>query len=385
MSASTLLNRAARIIDQVTPEKPADYVLRGELGAARHLLPAEKRDIARAVFAYHRWLGWLDEQASTQSRLASALDLQRKFDADETSVKPEALAARAVPAWLKTELDLTPGHLRQLQREPALWIRVQKEFAAALPRSLGHLTPPALPESSGLSALNPQLPTAFRYTGDTDLYKTSEFQKGVFEIQDLASQLVGHACAPRPGETWWDACAGEGGKTLHLADLMDNKGLLWATDRNTGRLAALRKRAARAQVFNYRAVTWNGGPFLPTKTRFDGILIDAPCSGVGTWQRNPHARWTTTPDDVRELAEIQLQLLNYAAPALKPGGRLVYAVCTLTRSETTAIADAFTAAHPDFEPAPVSGSRLSTLGSQLFLLPHELDANGMFIAAWTKK
>lgn len=380
MSDSALINRATRIIDQVSAENPADYVLRGELGAARHLSPAEKRDTARAVFVYYRWLSWLDKNASTQTRLASALDLQRKFDADPASIKAEALASRAVPAWLAAEVGLTPGYLRHLQTDAALWIRVQKEFAAALPRSLGHLTPPGIPEPSGLSALNSRLSTCFRYSGSTDLFKTSEFQQGVFEIQDLASQLVGHAADPGPGETWWDACAGEGGKTLHLADMMDNKGLIWATDRNKGRLDKLRKRAARAQVFNYRAVPWNGGPFLPTKTRFDGILIDAPCSGVGTWQRNPHARWTTTADDVRELAEIQLQLLNHAAPALKPGGRLVYAVCTLTKSETTKIADAFTAAHPDFDPAPVLGQ-----GPQLHLHPHELNANGMFIAAWKKK
>jgi 16S rRNA (cytosine967-C5)-methyltransferase len=379
MSDSTLLNRAALIIDQVSAEKPADYVLRGELGAAKHLLSSEKRDISHAVFAYYRWLGWLDKAASTQVRLASALDLQRKYDADPAAIKPETLAARAVPDWLKTEMEITPAYLRQLQRPSSLWIRVQSEFAAALPRSLGHCTAataPLIPE--------PLRPTALAYAGKTDLYKTSEFQKGVFEIQDLASQLVGHACAPQPGETWWDTCAGEGGKTLHLADLMANKGLIWASDRNTGRLAALRKRAARAQVFNYRAVTWNGGPFLPTKTKFDGILVDAPCSGVGTWQRNPHARWTTTPTDVKELAEIQIQLLNNVANSLKPGGRLIYAVCTLTKSETTAIAEKFTAAHPDFEPVPVFGS-VPTSGSQFFSWPQDFDANGMFIAAWKKK
>ncbi len=380
MPDSTLLNRATLIIDQVTAEKPADYVLRGELGAAKYLDPEEKRDISRAVFAYYRWFGWLDTKAATQARVASALDFQRKFDADPASFKPEALAVRAVPAWVASEIDLSPAYLRHLQHEPTLWIRVQKEFAAALPRSLGNCTAPTTP-------LIPEAlrPTALAYSGKTDLYKTSEFQKGVFEIQDLASQLVGHAAAPKPGETWWDACAGQGGKTLHLAELMENKGLIWATDRNTGRLAALRKRAARAQVFNYRANTWNGGPFLPTKTKFDGILIDAPCSGVGTWQRNPHARWTTTTNDVKELAEIQLQLLNHAAGALKSGGRLLYAVCTLTKSETTAIADAFTAAHPEFEPSPVFSSQLSALSSQLFIQPHEFNSNGMFIATWKKR
>ena len=382
MSDSALITRASHIIDQVTPEKPADYVLRGDLGADKELLPAEKRDISKAVFTYFRWLSWLDKAAPTTSRLSSALDLQRKFQADPSYFKPEALAARAVPEWVKNEIDLPPAYLLHLQSEPALWIRVQQEFAAALPRSLGNLTPspsPLVPEQ--------YRGTTLRYTGNTDLFRTSEFHQGVFEIQDLASQLVSYAAAPKPGETWWDTCAGEGGKTLHLSALMENKGLIWASDRNTGRIATLRKRAGRAQAFNYRAVTWNGGPFLPTKTKFDGILIDAPCSGVGTWQRNPHARWTTTPTDVSELAEIQIQLLNHAAPALKPGGRLVYAVCTLTKSETTKVADAFTSSHPDYIPDPVFAATATNPAGpcQVHLWPHELNANGMFIAAWKRK
>ena len=121
-------------------------------------------------------------------------------------------------------------------------------------------------------------------------------------------------------------------------------------------------------------------PFLPTKTKFDGVLIDAPCSGVGTWQRNPHARWSTTLEDVRELADLQAQLLNHVAGSLKPGGRLIYSVCTLTRSETTAVAEAFAATHPELEPLAVLGG-----APQRFIWPQDVNANGMFIAAWKRK
>jgi 16S rRNA (cytosine967-C5)-methyltransferase len=186
---------------------------------------------------------------------------------------------------------------------------------------------------------------------------------------------------------------------MHLSDLMQGKGLLWASDRSVRRLTKLKDRAARAKVFNYRTAVWEGGEKLPTKTKFDGVLVDAPCSGVGTWQRNPHARWTAQPKDVHELAAVQASLLNHLAPALKPGGRLVYSVCTLTRAETTAVADAFTAAHPEFEPLPPFGVagvadpgallRESGPGSATpatgFLWPQELNANGMFIAQWRRK
>ncbi|RRJ97903.1 RsmB/NOP family class I SAM-dependent RNA methyltransferase [Opitutaceae bacterium TAV4] len=428
---SALFQRAALIIDQITPDHPADSVLRRALGELRHLSPAERRDISHAVFSYHRWLRWVEESGPRTAQVAAALELQRRFDADPASIKIEALAARAVPGWVLDAIDFpdappAPANagvsaraawLRSLQTPAPLWLRVQREFADKLPRALGHCEPqPPVPSASPPSSANLasfysalRAPTAFRYTGPKDLYRTDEFKQGLFEIQDLASQLVGHACNPQPGETWWDTCCGEGGKTLHLSDLMDNRGLIWATDRHTGRLATLRKRAARAHAYNYRAVTWNGGPFLPTKTKFDGILIDAPCSGTGTWQRNPHARWTTTQDDVSELAEIQLQLLNHASPALKPGGRLIYAVCTLTRAETTAIANAFTAARTaDFEPVALpffsnaensgepGGARSgktdtahatssATAPSQLTLWPHEHNANGMFIAAWRRR
>ena len=137
-------------------------------------------------------------------------------------------------------------------------------------------------------------------------------------------------------------------------------------------------------MFNYRTALWDGSQKLPTKTKFDGILVDAPCSGVGTWQRNPHARWATTPDDVRELAATQLSLLNTVAGSLKPGGRLIYSVCTLTRSETTVVADAFSATHAELEPLAIAVVGTSD-ASRVTLWPQDINANGMFIAAWKRK
>jgi 16S rRNA (cytosine967-C5)-methyltransferase len=351
--------------------------------------------VSRAVFGYFRWLQWLDAKASLQKQLEQSATLQERFTADEKSIKTETLAARAVPAWVREEMELPAGYLRQIQREPALWLRARPASALRLARELGNCEP------------TERAPDALRFTGTQDLFLTPAFHTGAFEIQDLASQLVGHACAPKPGETWWDACAGEGGKLLHLADLMFNKGVIWATDRSERRLQVLKRRAGRAQIFNYRTALWDGSARLPTKTKFDGVLVDAPCSGVGTWQRNPHARWKTTPIDVRELALTQRALLEHVAPSLKPHGRLIYAVCTLTRSETTAVADAFTAAHPELEPYPLFHAQLppvvpelspatsaqssapvapaSTFQAQLLLWPHELNANGMYLAGWRRR
>jgi 16S rRNA (cytosine967-C5)-methyltransferase len=369
MKDQSTLNRAAQVLRMVNYERPADEALRMVNAENRRWSPEERRKLVRAVFSTYRWLQWLERRESLQVQVEQALELQARFDEKPASIKVQALAARAVPAWLAEEMELAPDYLRQLQRDPALWIRprlgCEREVENALDDCYG--VEVAIPASGRHF-------TACRYNGTKDLFRTTAFQEGLFEIQDLASQWVGHVCAPKPGETWWDACAGEGGKTLHLADLMQGKGLIWATDRSERRLERLRERSARAKVFNFRGAAWDGSTKLPTKTLFDGILVDAPCSGVGTWQRNPHARWSTTPDDVRELAVVQRRLLDNVAASLKPGGRLVYSVCTLTRSETTAIVKAFSEAHPQLVP-----------GYSGFLMPQQHDSNGMYLAIWTKK
>jgi 16S rRNA (cytosine967-C5)-methyltransferase len=372
------LNHAAQILATITADQRADLALRFYFERHPYLQPPLKRIISHTVFVYFRWLSWLDPKASPQKRLEHAVALHERFTADVKSVKAEALAALAVPPWLASEMEVSPDYLRQLQRDPALWLRARP----------GH--GPGLAKSLFAAELTDFAPDAIRFTGKQDLFRTDQFKSGEFEIQDLASQLVGHAASPNPGETWWDACAGEGGKTLHLADLMSNKGVIWSTDRHTRRLDTLKRRAARAQLFNYRTAVWDGSAKPPTKTKFDGILVDAPCSGVGTWQRNPHARWTTTLEDVRELAATQRALLDHVAPSLKPKGRLIYSVCTLTRSETTAVADAFSAAHPELEPFPLTlppnaNPLLGDTPSRLFLWPQSINANGMFIAAWQRK
>ena len=409
MLDSAILNHAARIVSAVTSEVRADAALRHYFLETRRLGPRDKRAISRAVFAYFRWMQWLDPRASLQKQVAQSAELHETFARDPKSVKPETLAARAVPEWLREEMDLPTAYLRQLQHDQPLWLRARPGTAATLARELGDCSAAgaaadaAVVPSSG--SLVPSSETeaepesrnrrvsalahdALRYTGTHDLFLTQQFQDGAFEIQDLSSQLVAIACAPQPGQTWWDACAGEGGKTLHLAGLMENKGLVWASDRSARRLEILKRRAARAEVFNYRGALWDGSARLPTKTKFDGILVDAPCSGVGTWQRNPHARWTTSPNDVRELAATQLTLLSHVAGSLKPGGRLVYAVCTLTRQETSAVVEKFSAVHPELEPSlvfPQLAAQTLPQDAQRALLPHELNANGMFIAAWTRK
>jgi 16S rRNA (cytosine967-C5)-methyltransferase len=369
-----LLSLTATIIQRSSREHPADSVLRSHLKAQRELSQIQGAMVSRAVFAYFRWFGWLDQRQSLHDQIDSALQLARKFIENPLEFSDNDFKTRAVPEWLHNEMDVTPLWLRAIQSEPKIWLRARRGQGEALAAKLGDCK---------VFGSGP-LVEILKYCGNKDLFRTPEFHRGEFELQDISSQAVGLVCAPQPGQTVWDACAGEGGKTLHLSDLMQNKGLIWASDRAEWRLRILKRRAARAGVFNYRVKLWNGGSKLPTKTLFDIVLVDAPCTGIGTWQRNPHARWTTTPDDICELAELQTQLLTYAALAVKPGGKLIYSACTLARAETSAIAQSFS--HPRCEPLPVVNPLIpgSSASPQIFLLPEQIGGNGMFVAAWTR-
>jgi 16S rRNA (cytosine967-C5)-methyltransferase len=205
------------------------------------------------------------------------------------------------------------------------------------------------------------------------------------EIQDLASQVVGLICAPRPGDNWWDACAGAGGKSLHLADLMQNAGSILATDPRADSLAECRRRLARNRIKIITPRTWDGTAATAPEHLFDGVLVDAPCSGIGTWGRNPDARWRTPPDSISNHAKLQAQLLRIGADRVRPGGRLVYSVCTLTRAETGAVIENFLAERKDFSlapaPHPLTGA---TDPGPFWIWPWEGPCNGMFIADLNK-
>lgn len=365
-----------RIIAACGPENPADKVLREHLKAERDILPSDARAVSQTVFKYFRWRGWLDSNAPLNLQIRKARELAANFSADPNSFSDATLMERVAPAWLSEEMEITPAWTRAIQAEPKLWLRAKPGQGRALCEKLG-----------AAKLEKTILPDAIHYKGEEDLFKREEFHTGEFEIQDIASQAVGWLCAPKPGETWWDTCAGEGGKTLHLSALMQNKGLIWSSDRAEWRLKNLKRRAARAQVFNFRTAPWDGGAKLPTKTKFDGVLVDAPCSGVGTWQRNPHARWTTTLQDVKELAMIQKQLLANVAPSLKPGGKLIFAVCTLTRSETMeVVADFNSRFATEFEPMLLPEKICGGLptAAAVTILPQDLGGNGMFIAGWRR-
>lgn len=267
--------------------------------------------------------------------------------------------------------------LQQQDSRPPLWLRANHGVDKALTslQAEGFQVTPYDFEIFGQKA------TALRLADHKSLQESQAFQSGLVEIQDLASQAIALSLAPKKGAMLWDACAGGGGKTLHLASLLANSGAVYASDIRDYKAEERRLRARRGQFWNVRDLPWRGEgqPAWPREIAkrqgFDGILVDAPCSASGTWRRNPDAKYRFDyPNDLEKLATLQQQLLVEASRSLRPGGKLVYATCSWLVAENEAVAEKFSATQADF-----------TLKSmQLFGNPWQ-DSDTMFVAVWEKQ
>jgi 16S rRNA (cytosine967-C5)-methyltransferase len=213
------------------------------------------------------------------------------------------------------------------------------------------------------------------------------FQEGLFEVMDEGSQLVAEVVAPPPSARVLDACAGAGGKTLALGALLGGKGTLLALDVSGKKLEELRRRARRAGLSNVRALAVEDGAPLPSEVataRWDRVLVDAPCSGLGTLRRNPEARWRLSAKDLAVLPARQLVLLVTYAPCVAVGGRLIYATCTILSSENDRVVERFLAERPEFQRVPLKEilgrERAERLGDGLCLRlhPHTHETDGFF-------
>jgi len=185
----------------------------------------------------------------------------------------------------------------------------------------------------------------------TDLSSLAHYERGEFQVQDEASQLVAHLLQPQPGERILDACAGLGAKTTHLAQLMENQGKIVALDNQGWKLTRLMENAQRLEVSCIEPVEMDVLELEPSgeEFSFDRILLDAPCSGLGVIRRNPDIKWKVKPKDFRRLHLVQKQMLEKLAPLLKVGGILLYATCTVSKEENEETVQGFLAEHPDYQ------------------------------------
>jgi len=216
--------------------------------------------------------------------------------------------------------------------------------------------------------------------------------EGLYQVQDEASMLIAHLLAPAPGEKLLDTCAAPGGKTTHLAALTRNQVSIQALELHPNRLHYIENGAKRLGCTGITARAWDmtEPPDFLEPDSLDGVLVDAPCSGLGVLRRNPEARWRLVEKDIAELATRQLTILNQAAHLVRKGGRLVYSVCTVTPEETTQVVETFLAGHPDFQLAcltnllPEACSDLMDHAGMLHTWPHRHGMDGFFAAGFRR-
>jgi 16S rRNA (cytosine967-C5)-methyltransferase len=422
-----LLPELERVV--VAERRPADQFFAACCRMHHEWGARDRRLFGDVLFAYFRWRGWLAGLPPARAlALAGWLDglqhpalreLVAQAGLTLPAATPDTLAGKAqalsgllgdpqdvaalLPDWTRSLLATAGAtsqqHLDAFQRRPPVWLRIAPEQVPAVLEFFNQPGPRA--------TAHPRVPGAVAVTPPANLQGLRAATAVAAIVQDLASQCVGRLCAPQPGERWWDVCAGAGGKTLHLAALMQNRGTLLATDVRAGALRELERRATEVGVTMVRThrITDEGRgtggecrgardagrgtrdtrPETRDERTFDGVLVDAPCSGIGTWNRNPDMRWRTDAAEVAVKAAIQSELLGRAAQSVRPGGILVFAVCTVTAAETTDVTDAFSRAHPEFQleagAHPLTGE---TQDGAFWIWPWDGPCDGMFIARWRR-
>ena len=292
----------------------------------------------------------------------------------------EPVAAGGVaPPWLEralAESDITGDEAQALLARAPLDLRVNtlKADRATL----------ALPQP-GEPGLAPQ---SLRLPHGTQVESWEAYTTGQIEVQDVGSQLVCAALGAQPGELVIDFCAGAGGKTLALAAAMDNRGRLIATDTDRARLSRLEPRAWRAGVTIAETRLLDPGreaeALADLAGQADAVLVDAPCSGTGTWRRSPEGRWRLTPDQLTRYAAVQARPLDLAASLLRPGGRLGFVTCSLLDVEGAGQAAGFLARHPDWSAQELHLAAGTPRGPGVRLAPGPDGTDGFFVACFRK-
>jgi len=318
-------------------------------------------------------------------------ELVRRIRSAQSDALPDAVRAD-LPDWLWQRLAAEHGRDEALRIAQGLLNAAPLDLRVNLARTSREEVLARLTRDGIEARATPYSPGGVRLGGKPAINNHELFRDGLIEVQDEGSQLLAWLLAPRRGEMVADYCAGAGGKTLALAMLMRGAGRIYAMDVSAKRLAALAPRAARAQVSNIHPLALSGDSDARAKRlagKLDRVLVDAPCSGFGTLRRNPDLKWRHAASAIDELAAKQHGILRAAARLVKPGGRLVYATCSILREENEAIADEFAATHHTFRPAScaalLAGQKIALdTGERLRLWPHVHATDGFFAAAFER-
>ncbi|MFL5416114.1 MAG: RsmB/NOP family class I SAM-dependent RNA methyltransferase [Myxococcales bacterium] len=384
-----------------------DHVLGGALSTRKQKL----ENLATPTQHLLRYAAWLilgeGQSAQSAANLAGpevaayswALDLVASADSLAAPAdRLDALAAEtSLPRWLAKLWSEQLGEQETRSLAQALNQRAPLTIRANALKATRDSLAAALAEEGARVEPTRFATLGLTFTSRTNVFALAAFKQGLFEVQDEGSQLIAEACNARPGQIVVDACAGAGGKSLALAAAMQNKGRLVACDRDGRRLDEFRLRARREGVHHWEARTVPEGAtgerrIDDLRGLADCVLVDAPCSGLGSLRRNPDARWRLTPEEVQTFPPRQSEILARYSDLVRPGGLLVYATCSINRAENEQVREAFLAAHPGFAPEPVSGllgaDRAKGLGARehdVQLLPDRHGTDGFYLAGFRRR
>jgi 16S rRNA (cytosine967-C5)-methyltransferase len=361
----------------------ADAIIQRSFKQRRYAGSQDRRAIRELVYRAIRRFGNRPDSGRAAMLALAADDPDLAVLFDGSTYGPPAIeadepiaTAGPLPAWIASHLDPLVGSPESLLERAPLDVRVNRLKASR--DAVGALLPDGSPTPH--SALGLRLPEGF------PIEQHDAWRSGLVEIQDEGSQLIAEACAARPGSLVIDLCAGAGGKTLALAADMDNAGHILACDVNRDRLSKMAPRLDRAGVSIVETILLDPGKESEALAAFaataDTVLVDAPCSGSGTWRRNPETRWRLTPKRLEQLLNTQAYLIDLAVHLLRPGGQLVYAVCSVLADEGRQQAERLSARHPSLvqaDPAITAGSRC---GQGRLLVPAPDGTDGFFVACW---
>lgn len=419
MHPNALLEMATDLLKRVLRfDHPADGVVSDFFRQHRALGSRERHTLAETTYAVLRQrllyqhlaqsgqgpmerrlaiLGWQGNDGFLRGALHPA---EQQWLADVRAIDRVTLPERLrhnLPDWLAEKLQVALGDdfwpfVDSMAAQAPLDLRVNT-LKAKVDEARAAL------KAAGIEAEpTPFSPLGLRVHGKPSLQKTEPFTRGDVEVQDEGSQLLALLVDAKRAEMVVDFCAGAGGKTLALGASMRNTGRLYAFDTSGHRLAALKPRLARSglsNVYPIQIAHERDDRVKRLAGKIDRVLVDAPCSGLGTLRRNPDLKWRQTPKGVEEMRAKQLAILTSAARLVKPGGRLVYSTCSLLEDENEAIAQAFDAEHASsFTPldpaaalakAQVRQPEALVRGPYLRLWPHRHRTDGFFAAAWQRR
>lgn len=332
--------------------------------------------------------GWSERQlAHGQLPVnAHALEAQAQNSLQQSDrPEPSLGIACDLPDWLSDRLLAQLGAVELRRLAQALNHPASLDLRVNTLKAERETVQTRLAEEGYATALTTLSPAGLRRQERAPLFKTRCFQEGLFEVQDEGSQLLSFLIAPKRHERVVDFCAGSGGKTLHLGALMANTGTLYAWDTAKHRLDKLKPRLQRAGLSNVRSQVIAHERDRRVQRlygKIDRVLVDAPCSGTGTLRRNPDIKWR--PLNLTALVDTQERILEAAAPLVKPGGRVVYATCSLLSEENEAVIERFLQRHPQFTSTPASDILaqrripLRASAAALRLYPHRHQTDGFY-------